>query len=289
MLAKPALEAVNYDFDNTIFSFIPNTAESSFFGLIKGLEEELNKIKRKKILELGDKATAKEIDKILSTRYRADKIAVKDEKLRTFIADNKSRGQLVSHVYDVTYGVVKNEVDNLVLIDDSIVRGTTLRDSILMILSRLRPKKIIILSSAPQIRYPDCYGIDMSKMKNFAAFRALVSLLKEQGKEKLLDQVYKKCKAQDSKPSEELINEVQVLYNEFSYEEISRKIAEMLTPEGIKPEVDIIYQTVEGLHIACPNHTGDWYFSGNYPTPGGNRAINNAFINYMEGKDKRAY
>lgn len=289
LLAKPVLKALDQDFEHTIFSFIPNTAESSFFGLIKGLEDELNKSKREQIIALGEKPDPKEIDKILSRRFRAEKVAVKDEKLRTFIADGKSRDELISHVYDVTYGVVDNDVDNLVLIDDSIVRGTTLRDSILKILSRLRPKKIIILSSAPQIRYPDCYGIDMSKMKDFAAFRALVALLEDDKKEHLLDEVYQKCKEQSTKPSEELVNEVQELYNEYTSEQISHKIAEMLTPKDIKPEVEIIYQTIEDLHKACPNHLGDWYFSGNYPTPGGHRAINNAFINYMEGKDERAY
>lgn len=289
LLAEPVLKAIDYDFDNTIFSFIPNTAESSFFGLIKGLENELNKIKKEKIIALGEKPDPEAIEKILSMRFRAEKIAVKDEKLRTFIADDKSRNQLVSHVYDVTYGVVKNEVDNLVLIDDSIVRGTTLRDSILMILARLKPKRIIILSSAPQIRYPDCYGIDMSVMKKFAAFEALVSLLKENGKEKMLEAAYKKSKAQMDKPSSEMINVVKDLYDQFEYTQISKKIAEMLTPDNITPQVDIIFQTIEDLHIACPNHTGDWYFSGDYPTPGGTKAVNNAFINFMEGKDSRAY
>lgn len=289
LLAKPVLEAIDYDFENTIFSFIPNTAESSFFGLIKGLEDELNKIKKAKILELGDKPDSKAIEDILSMRFRAEKIAVKDEKLRTFIADDKSRDQLVSHVYDVTYGVVRNKIDNLVLIDDSIVRGTTLRDSILMILSRLKPKRIIILSSAPQIRYPDCYGIDMSVMKKFAAFEALVTLLKENGKEKLLEKAYKKCLIELKKPSDEMINVVKDLYEEFEYTRISQKIAEMLTPKNIIPQVDIIFQTIEDLHIACPNHTGDWYFSGDYPTPGGNKAVNIAFSNFIEGNDARAY
>ena len=220
---------------------------------------------------------------------RAEKLVHKDAKLRTFIADDSSRGELVSHGYDVTYGLVRNEKDNLVLLDDSIVRGTTLKNSIIRIVARLRPKKIIIVSSAPQIRFPDCYGIDMSKMKDFVAFRALVALLKENGKEQLLEEAYQRCKAQEHLPKEEIINEVKALYDHFSAEEISKKIAQIVTPKGIKPKVEVIYQTIEGLHAACPNHLGDWYFTGNFPTPGGNKVVNKAFINYMEGRDERAY
>jgi amidophosphoribosyltransferase len=288
-LVDDVLKAVDYDFENTVFSFVPNTAESAFFGLMQGLEEKANELKKEKILKLGKNVKPKKLDKILNIKPRVEKIVVKDAKLRTFIADGNSRGEMVSHVYDVTYGIVRNDIDSLVLLDDSIVRGTTLRDSIIQIVSRLRPKKIVIVSSAPQIRYPDCYGIDMSKMQEFVAFRALVELLKESGKEKLLNKVYKKCKKQCSLPREEIKNEVAALYKEFSYEEVSRKIAEIITPKGIKPEVDVIYQTIEGLSDACPKNNGDWYFSGNYPTPGGNYVVNKAFINYMEGSDERAY
>ena len=289
-LAESVLQAVNYDFKNTVFSFIPNTAESAYYGLLKGIEKKLNEHKLAKIKALSDQdKKGKKLEKILSLTARAEKIVVKDVKMRTFIADDSSRGDLVSHVYDVTYGIVENEKDTLVLLDDSIVRGTTLRDSILKIVSRLRPKKIVIVSSAPQIRFPDCYGIDMSRMKEFVAFRALVELLKENDKEHLLQETYERCKAQQHLPKEKIKNEVIALYNTFSYEAVSKKIAEIITPSDIKPKVEIIYQTIEGLHEACPNNNGDWYFSGNYPTPGGNRVINNAFINYIEKNNKRAY
>lgn len=290
-LTDSILKAVKYNFDNTVFSFVPNTAESAFFGLMHGLQDRMNTIKEEKILKLVSekKLKPKKLQKILSMKPRIEKIVAKDAKQRTFIADTTSRGNLVSHVYDITYGIVKNNEDTLVLIDDSIVRGTTLRDSILQIVSRLQPRKIVVVSSAPQIRYPDCYGIDMSKMGEFVAFRALVALLQQHGKEYLLDETYERCKAQEHKPKEEITNEVQGLYNEFTYEEVSDKIAEIIKPEGIKPKVKIIYQTIEGLHAACPNNRGDWYFSGNYPTPGGNRVVNRAFINYMEKKNVRAY
>lgn len=288
-LAETVLKAVDYDFKNTVFSFVPNTAESSFLGLIKGLEKGLNEYKHEKIIKQGKELTPAKLEKILGNSLRIEKIIVKDAKLRTFIADDDSRGELVSHVYDVTYGIVENDKDTLVLIDDSIVRGTTLRDSIIAIVARLRPKKIIIVSSAPQIRFPDCYGIDMSKMREFVAFRALVELLKENGKENLLQEAYKRCKAQENLPVEKMKNEVAPLYEEFSYEEISQKVAEIVTPAGIKPKVEIIFQTVEGLRKACPGNNGDWYFSGNYPTPGGNRVVNRAFINFMENRDVRAY
>ncbi len=289
LLCEKVLKEVNYDFKNTIFSFIPNTAESAFFGMMHGLEDALNKQKIKQIKELGNTIEADKLEEILSIRPRFEKLAVKDAKMRTFIADDNSRGLMVPHVYDVTYGIVNNEVDTIVLIDDSIVRGTTLKNSILRILARLRPKKIVIVSSAPQIRYPDCYGIDMSIMKNFVAFRALVELLKEHGKENLLHETYERCKATLKKPESEMKNEVQALYDEFTYEQISDKIGEILTPPDIKPEVKIIYQTIENLHNACPNNNGDWYFSGNYPTKGGVRVVNRAFMNYMENVDTRAY
>ncbi|MFK8008048.1 MAG: amidophosphoribosyltransferase [Saprospiraceae bacterium] len=289
ILADDVLEAVNYDFKNTVFSYIPNTAETSFLGLVKGVESRLNDLKRDKIMSLNGELKDKKLQKLLSLTARVEKIVVKDAKLRTFIAADNDRGALVSHIYDVTYGVVKNEKDNLVLIDDSIVRGTTLRDSIIQMVSRLRPKKIVIVSSAPQIRFPDCYGIDMSKMKEFVAFRALVELLYENNKEHLLEEAYDRCKAQENLPTEQVTNEVKSLYDSFSYEAISKRIAKIITPKGIKPKVEVIYQPIENLKVACPGHTGDWYFSGNYPTPGGNRIANRAFINYMEKSDVRAY
>lgn len=288
-LVPDILRAVDYDWDHTVFSFVPNTAEFSFYGMIKGLEDSLNKEKLKSLKDLGSDAKKKDIERILNQKARVDKIVVKDAKLRTFIADDNSRGDMVSHVYDVTYGIVRNNIDSLVLVDDSIVRGTTLKDSIISIVDRLKPKKIVVVSSAPQIRFPDCYGIDMSKMKEFVAFRALVELLHDNNKEYLLDEVYEKCKQQDKLPKEEIKNYVKDLYDEFSYEEVSAKIGELLTPDHINAEVEIIFQTIENLHDACPNHTGDWYFSGNYPTPGGNRVVNKAFMLYMEKKDERAY
>ncbi|NRB61836.1 MAG: amidophosphoribosyltransferase, partial [Saprospiraceae bacterium] len=290
-LTDSILKMVKYDFEHTVFSFIPNTAESAFFGLMHGIQDRMNTIKEERILQLmaEDKLKPKKLQRILSATPRIEKIIVKDAKQRTFIADTTSRGNLVSHVYDVTYGIVENDIDTLVLLDDSIVRGTTMRDSILQIVSRLNPKKVIIVSSAPQIRYPDCYGIDMSKMGEFVAFRALVALLKENNKEYLLEEVYDRCKAQEHKPKEQITNEVQTLYDEFKYEEVSDKIADIIRPANIKPKVKIIYQTIEGLHRACPKNKGDWYFSGNYPTPGGNRVVNRAFINYMEKKNVRAY
>jgi len=291
LLADKILKAVNYDIENTLFSFIPNTAEVAFYGMIKGLETRLNEIKNKLILDLSEKGqlTEKNINDILSQSIRAEKLAVKDEKLRTFIADDASRGEMVSHVYDVTYGIVKNELDTLVLIDDSIVRGTTLRDSIVYILSTLRPKKIIIVSSAPQIRYPDCYGIDMSKMKEFVAFRALVELLNQDGKIHLMQEVYDRCIEEEKLPIEQMKNRVKFLYDQYTEEQISSKISELVTPANIAPEVQVIYQSIEDLHKACPNHKGDWYFSGNYPTPGGMRVVNRAFVNYMKNNDERAY
>ncbi len=289
LLAKPLLKSIHYDFENTVFAFVPNTAESSFFGLREGLVNELNEIKREKILALGKKITPEAVDTILNSTLRIEKLVVKDEKQRTFIADAASRGEMMAHIYDVTYGIVTNEKDTLVLLDDSIVRGTTLRDSILAIASRLRPKKIIVVSSAPQIRYPDCYGIDMSKMGEFVAFQALVNLLARDKKTPLLQAAYEKSKEQEAKNTENPENTLQALYALYSDTEISNEIAKIVTPPNIKPEIEVIYQTIEGLHQACPNHKGDWYFSGNYPTSGGTRVVNRAFINYMEKKDVRAY
>lgn len=289
LLADTVTQAIDAEFEHTVFSAVPNTAETAFFGMVEGLEKRLNKLKQQKILELGDQIDATKLEEILSRKPRVEKIVVKDAKLRTFIADTDSRGDMVSHVYDVTYGIVQNHVDTLVLLDDSIVRGTTMRDSIIQMVARLKPKKIIIVSSAPQIRYPDCYGIDMSKINEFVAFRALVELLKDHKKEHLLQETYKRCKATEHLPKEKIKNELIELYNEFTYEQVSDKIAEIISPPNIAPEVQVIYQSIENLHIACPENKGDWYFSGNYPTPGGNKVVNKAFINYMEGKDERAY
>lgn len=283
------LEAIDNDIDNSVFSFIPNTAETSFLGMVKGLEEYLSQQKMQKILALGDRLDKTSLGEIMSEGARVEKIAVKDAKLRTFITQDSDRDDLVAHVYDVTYGAVNNFQDNLVVIDDSIVRGTTLKKSILKILSRLKPKKIVVVSSAPQIRYPDCYGIDMARMGDFIAFQAAVSLLKEQGKEYILETVYRKCKDQFDAPKEHVKNYVKEIYKPFTAEEISKKISQLLKPETVDVEVEIVYQTIEGLHQAIPNHPGDWYFTGNYPTPGGNKVVNRAFVYYMEGIDKRAY
>ena len=289
LLQTKILEAINYDIKNSVFSFIPNTAESSFYGMIKGMMDYLIEYKQSKILELGSNLNKENLNEILSLRPRIEKAAIKDAKLRTFISEDSGRDDLVAHVYDTTYGVVNKKVDNLVVIDDSIVRGTTLKQSILRILDRLEPKKIVVVSSAPQIRYPDCYGIDMAKLGDFAAFQAAIALLKENNMENLIEEVYQLCKAQENKPKEEIVNYVQKIYEPFTDDEISAKITELLKPEGIRADVEIIYQTIDGLHKACPDHTGDWYFSGNYPTPGGNRVVNRAFIYYKEGKNKRAY
>ncbi len=289
LLAKPVLEAVDYDLRHTVFTFIPNTAESAFYGLYEGLEKELNRWKQEQILALGADISPQKLEEILAIRPRVEKLVHKDEKSRTFIADSKSRNSMVSYVYDVTYGLVENHVDTLVLLDDSIVRGTTLRDSIVAITSRLKPKRTVILSSAPQIRFPDCYGIDMSRMGDFVAFQALVQLLEENGKEHLLQETYERCKAADDLPMEEIRNEVAHLYDHFDYCQISKRIAEIITPKDLNIPIHVIYQTLEGLHEACPKTPGDWYFSGDYPTPGGNRVVNRAFINYIEKSDKRAY
>lgn len=289
-LVCPAIiKSIDNDIENTVFSFIPNTAEIAFYGMIKGMEDVLNADKKRIISERGNDLTAEELDRVLSMRTRIEKIAIKDAKLRTFITSDDSRDDLVAHVYDVTYGAVRKGIDNLVVIDDSIVRGTTLRQSILRILDRLEPKKIVVVSSAPQIRYPDCYGIDMAKLGDFVAFQAAVELLKERNLEHILDEVYHKAKDQASLPKEAIRNYVKEVYAPFTADEVSAKISELLTPENMNVEVEIIYQSLEGLHQACPDHKGDWYFSGDYPTPGGNKVVNQAFINYMEGKNVRAY
>ncbi|MDB9774718.1 class II glutamine amidotransferase [Vicingaceae bacterium] len=288
-ITPEVLKSINYDVDNSVFSFIPNTAETAFYGMVKGMEDYINENKLKEIRALGPDATDEQLTEVLSKRARAEKIAIKDAKLRTFITQDSGRDDLVAHVYDVTYGAIAKGKDNLVVIDDSIVRGTTLKQSIFRILDRLGPKKIVIVSSAPQIRYPDCYGIDMAKLGDFIAFVAAITLLKEQGKDAIITEVYKRCKAQVNLPKEEIRNYVKEVYAPFTAQQISDKISELLRPEGINAEVQIIYQTIEGLHKAIPNHKGDWYFTGDYPTPGGNKVVNKAFINYVEGNNERAY
>jgi len=289
LLTIPVLESVNYDIANTVFSYIPNTAESAFFGLEKGLEDWLNKRKAEQIIEKGYRITLNELHEIIDQRPRMEKIAVKDAKLRTFITEDKSRNDLVAHVYDVVYGVIRRGVDSLVIIDDSIVRGTTLRESIIRILDRLDPVKIVVVSSSPQIRYPDCYGIDMSQMGDFIAFKAAIGLIKEIGKEEVIKAVYEKAKAELEKRDADMVNVVKEIYAPFSDKEISEKIGRMLRSPGTKAAVEVVYQSVDGLHEACPDHLGDWYFTGNYPTPGGNRVANRAFVNYMDGIGSRAY
>jgi len=289
LLTPTILKAINYDHANTVFSYIPNTAETAFYGMVKGAEDYLKTEKKRRILEKGSSLSEKDLDEIISLRLRVEKIAVKDVKLRTFITQDKGREDLVGHVYDVTYGLVKDNVDNLVVIDDSIVRGTTLRESILRILDRLKPAMVVIVSSCPQIRYPDCYGIDMAKLGDFVAFRAAIDLLRETGQESVINHVYKQCKAQQNLPKEEIINYVKEIYKPFTVEQISDKIAQLLTPKEMKAKVKIVFQSIENLHEACPNDLGDWYFTGNYPTPGGNRVVNNSFINFIEGRNQRAY
>ena len=289
LIVDKVLKAIDNDFDNSVFSFIPNTAEVSFYGLIKGLEEFLNEEKIKQIIALGDKPSSEDVSKIIKQRARIEKIAIKDAKLRTFITQDDSRDDLVAHVYDITYGSVRPLKDNLIIIDDSIVRGTTLKQSILRILDRLEPKKIVVVSSAPQIRYPDCYGIDMAKMGDFIAFEAAIQLLVDTKRENIIQDVYKQCLSQVNLTKEQVRNYVKEIYAPFTDEEISVKIAQLLTPISMKSKVEIIYQSVENLHIACPDNLGDWYFTGDYPTPGGNKVVNKAFINWMEKRNERAY
>ena len=288
-LSSIVLKAVDYDLKNTIFSFIPNTAETAFYGLIKGAEDYLNEIKKERILSWNKDFDEAKLSEMINRKVRIEKIAIKDVKLRTFITEDSSRNEMVQLVYDITYGTVKKNEDTLVVIDDSIVRGTTLKESIIRMLNRLQPKKIIIVSSAPQIRYPDCYGIDMSKMGDFIAFKAAVTLLKENGQEHVLTDIFDKCKDLQRNNKLHTENLVRLVYKSFSPEEIAAKIAQLITPEDVHIPVEVIYQTIETLHKACPNNKGDWYFTGNYPTPGGNRVCNKAFINYMEGKDVRGY
>jgi amidophosphoribosyltransferase len=289
LLSPAILESIQYDIENTVFSYIPNTSETAFYGLVQGVRQYCVDWKIKELKERNGSITYEEMVQVLSVEPRVEKLAIKDVKLRTFIADDASRDDLVAHVYDVTYGIIRENTDTLVIIDDSIVRGTTLKKSILKILDRLNPKKIIVVSSAPQIRYPDCYGIDMAVLDKFIAFNAAIQLLKDTNQESIIDEVYRKCKEQENLPKEEIVNYVKEIYKPFKAEEVSAKIAELLKPEDCKAEVEIIYQTIENLHVACPNDTGDWYFTGNYPTPGGNKVVNTSFINFIEGIEGRAY
>jgi amidophosphoribosyltransferase len=289
ILCPRILDRVNHDLENTVFSYIPNTAEVSFYGLVEGLHAYTKNKQRDALIHSRDNLTDEELDRILKITPRVEKLAIKDVKMRTFITQDAERSDMVAHVYDTTYGLIRRDIDTLVAVDDSIVRGTTLKQSILRIFDRLGPVKIIIVSSAPQIRYPDCYGIDMSRMGEFVAFEAAITLLRERKMDDVITAVYNKCKEQGNLPKEQVQNQVKAIYAPFSPEEISAKIAEIITPKEVKAQVEVIYQTLEGLHEACPNHLGDWYFSGNYPTPGGNKVVNKAFMNWMEGKNARAY
>ena len=288
-LSEQVLNAIDHDLKNTIFSFIPNTAETAFYGLLKGMEDYLNKIKVERILSWGKDVDSEKLNEMMNRRIRIEKVAIKDVKMRTFITEDASRSEMVQHVYDITYGTVRRGQDTLVVIDDSIVRGTTLRESIIRMLSRLEPKKIIIVSSSPQIRYPDCYGIDMSKMGEFVAFQAVAALLKERNKEGCLKEIYDHCKELYRSNQLHTENVVKRIYKLFTIDEITNKIAELVTPKELKIPVQVIYQTIENLHAACPSNLGDWYFTGNYPTPGGNKVVNKAFMNYVEGKNVRGY
>ncbi|EOR93082.1 Amidophosphoribosyltransferase [Arcticibacter svalbardensis MN12-7] len=289
LLCPQILEAVNCDLKNTVFSFIPNTAEVAFYGMVEGLHKYIKKYQKETLLKRADKISDEELEEVLSMAPRVEKIAIKDVKLRTFITQDADRQDMVSHVYDTTYGVVKSGEDNLVVIDDSIVRGTTLRQSILRILDRLGPKRIIVVSSAPQIRYPDCYGIDMSRMGEFVAFEAAIALLKDAGLEHIIDETYAKCQQAILDGREKKENFIKAIYAPFTDDQISGKIAQIISPKGIHSSVKVIYQTLDNLHKAIPDHLGDWYFSGNYPTPGGNKVVNKAFMNWVEGKNQRAY
>jgi amidophosphoribosyltransferase len=289
LLTSAIVNAVEDDLENTVFSFIPNTAETAFYGMMAGVEEYMQQKAKRQILRRGREITVEELNHIISQKPRIEKVAIKDIKLRTFITQDDGRDNLVGHVYDISYNTIKKGKDNLVVIDDSIVRGTTLKYSIIRILDRLSPKKIVIVSSSPQIRYPDCYGIDMAKLGDFVAFRAAIELLKETGNENIINEVYKKSKAQENLPKEEVVNYVKEIYEPFTSLQISDKIAQMLKTSDIKAELKIVYQSIENLHKACPDHLGDWYFTGNYPTPGGNKVVSRSFINFIEGRNVRAY
>lgn len=288
-LAKRILKTLDNDVRSAVFSYIPNTASTSFYGLVDGIYRYIDKYKREAILKLGPDASAEQVDEILRVKIRREKLLVKDAKMRTFITQDSDREDLVGHVYDVTYGVVNRGEDSMVVIDDSIVRGTTLKTSILRILDRLGPKKVIVASSAPIIKYPDCYGIDMSRMNEFIAFKAVKSLLEKDSRLEVMKQVYEACKLELEKPVDQMENKVKILYDQYTDEELEKEIALLVTPPDMKAEVEIVYQTVEDLHSACPGHLGDWYFTGNYPTPGGNQVVNRSYVYYMEGSKKRAY
>jgi len=289
LLCPQILDAVGYDVKNTVLSYIPNTAEVAFYGMVEGIHKYIKKYQRDRLLNREDKISEEELTEVLCMAPRVEKIAIKDVKLRTFITQDADRSEMVAHVYDTTYGLIKKGEDTLVVLDDSIVRGTTLKQSILKILDRLGPKKIVVVSSAPQIRYPDCYGIDMSRMGEFVAFEAAISLLKDAGKDDVILKVYQQCKDSEKLPKEEVKNYVKAIYEPFTDQEVSDRIAAIITPKEIKAEVKVIYQTLDNLHKACPDHTGDWYFSGDFPTPGGNKVVNRAFVNWMEGKNQRGY
>lgn len=289
LLCQQILNAVDHDIKNTVFSYIPNTAEVAFYGMVEGVHKYVKKYQRDRLLNREDKISEEELTEVLQMAPRVEKIAIKDVKLRTFITQDADRSEMVAHVYDTTYGLIKKGTDTLVVLDDSIVRGTTLKQSILKILDRLGPTKVVVVSSAPQIRYPDCYGIDMSRMGEFVAFEAAISLLKEMDREDIILDVYQKCKDSIKLPKEKVQNHVKAIYELFTDQQVSDRIAQIITPKEIKCKVEVIYQTLDNLHIACPDHTGDWYFSGDYPTPGGNKVVNRAFVNWMEGKNQRAY
>jgi amidophosphoribosyltransferase len=289
LLCQGILQAVDHDLRNTVFSFIPNTAEVAFYGMMQGMEEYLKEVKKRKIKALGNNITDEKLNEILSIRPRAEKIAIKDAKMRTFITNDTDRSDMVAHVYDITYGTIRKGIDNLVVIDDSIVRGTTLKNSIIKMLDRLNPKKIVIVSSAPQIRYPDCYGIDMAKIGDLVAFKAAIQLLEENNMDHIIDEVFEHCKEQLELGVNDMKNFVRMIYQPFSAEQISAKVAQLVKPDDCKSDLQIIFQKIEDLHSACPNHRGDWYFSGNYPTPGGNKVVSRAFVNYIEGINERAY
>src|SRR5882757_9306203 len=289
LLCPQILNAVDHDIKNTVFSYIPNTAEVAFYGMVEGIHKYIKGYQKERLLNREDKITEEELTEVLAMAPRVEKIAIKDVKLRTFITQDADRSEMVAHVYDTTYGLIKKDTDTLVVLDDSIVRGTTLKQSILKILDRLGPRKIVVVSSAPQIRYPDCYGIDMSRMGEFVAFEAAISLLKEAGKENVILEVYQQCKDSAELPKEAVTNYVKAIYEQFTDQQISDRIAKIITPKERKAEIKVIYQTLDNLHVACPDHKGDWYFSGNYPTPGGNKVVNRAFANWMEGKNTRGY
>ena len=289
MLTPAILKAVDFDINKTVFSYIPNTAIDAYYGMMQELHNFCDQIKKDRIIEAGGNLDKEKLEEIFKLSPRMEKVAVKDIKMRTFITEDTKRDDLVGHVYDITYGTIRPGIDSLVVLDDSIVRGTTLKQSIISILDRLGPKNIVVASSAPQIRYPDCYGIDMAKISDFIVFQAAIALLKETHQESVINEVYRKCKEQERLPKEQIVNYVKGIYAPFTYEQISDKVSQLVTPVGINAKVKVVYQNIENLHIACPEHRGDWYFTGDYPTPGGNKVVNKTFINYIEGRNERGY